>query len=52
MGQLLALGPMKSSSDTSKLRLLHHNVQFGISTLEGLEVSPDQHVVVLNSGLM
>ncbi|XP_037518298.1 uncharacterized protein LOC119395079 [Rhipicephalus sanguineus] len=49
---LLALSPVKCSSEVQKLRLLHDNVQFHVSALEGLGVSPDQYTVVLNRVLM
>ncbi|XP_037505817.1 uncharacterized protein LOC119382165 [Rhipicephalus sanguineus] len=49
---LLALSPVKCSSEVPKLRLLHDNVQFHVSALEGLGVSPDQYTVVLNRVLM
>ncbi|XP_037525616.1 uncharacterized protein LOC119402539 [Rhipicephalus sanguineus] len=49
---LLALIPVKSSSDVAKLRTLHDNVQFRVSALEGLGVSPDQYIVVLNRVMM
>ncbi|KAH7973045.1 hypothetical protein HPB52_020792 [Rhipicephalus sanguineus] len=50
--QLLALIPVKSSSDVAKLRTHHDSVQFRVSALEGLGVSPDQHIVVLNRVMM
>ncbi|KAH7935976.1 hypothetical protein HPB52_016062 [Rhipicephalus sanguineus] len=39
---LLALPPVKSSADVDKLRLLYDKVQFRVSALTGLGVSPDQ----------
>ncbi|KAH7940220.1 hypothetical protein HPB52_022497 [Rhipicephalus sanguineus] len=45
---LFTLSTVKSSSEVLKLRLLHGNVQFHVSALEGLGVSPDQYTVVLN----
>ncbi|KAH7975612.1 hypothetical protein HPB52_003705 [Rhipicephalus sanguineus] len=49
---LLALPPVKSSADVDKLRLLYDKVQFRVSALTGLGVSPDQYNVVLNRVLM
>ncbi|KAH7935198.1 hypothetical protein HPB52_004786 [Rhipicephalus sanguineus] len=49
---LLALPPFKSSADVDKLRLLYDKVQFRVSALTGLGVSPDQYNVVLNRVLM
>ncbi|KAH7951754.1 hypothetical protein HPB52_012518 [Rhipicephalus sanguineus] len=49
---LLALQPVKSSADVDKLRLLYDKVQFRVSALTGLGVSPDQYNVVLNRVLM
>ncbi|XP_037503227.1 uncharacterized protein LOC119378052, partial [Rhipicephalus sanguineus] len=50
--QLLALILVKSSSDVAKLRTLHDNVQSRVSALEGLGVSPDQYIVVVNRVMM
>ncbi|XP_037501420.1 uncharacterized protein LOC119375312 [Rhipicephalus sanguineus] len=49
---LLALPPVKSSADVDKLRLLYDKVQFRVSALTGLGVSPDQYNVVLSRVLM
>ncbi|XP_037521503.1 uncharacterized protein LOC119398758 [Rhipicephalus sanguineus] len=49
---LLVLSAVKCSSEVQKLRLLRDNVQFHVSALEGLGVSPDQYTVVLNRVLM
>ncbi|XP_037515412.1 uncharacterized protein LOC119391836 [Rhipicephalus sanguineus] len=49
---LLALAPVKSSAEVEKLRLLFDKVQFRVSALTGLGVSPDQYNVVLNRVLM
>ncbi|KAH7969807.1 hypothetical protein HPB52_021965 [Rhipicephalus sanguineus] len=49
---LLALPPVKSSADVDKLRLLYDKVQFRVSALTGLGVSPDQYNMVLNRVLM
>ncbi|KAH7952568.1 hypothetical protein HPB52_024022 [Rhipicephalus sanguineus] len=52
VGHLLTLSPVKSSSEALKFRLLHDNVQFHVSALEDLGVSPDQYAGVLNRVLM
>ncbi|KAH7973100.1 hypothetical protein HPB52_021597 [Rhipicephalus sanguineus] len=43
---------IKSSADVDKLRLLYDKVQFRVSALTGLGVSPDQYNVVLSRVLM
>nr|XP_037283850.1 uncharacterized protein LOC119176595 [Rhipicephalus microplus] len=52
VGHLLELSPMKTSSHILRLRLLHDNLQFHVSALEGLGVVPDQYTVLLNCVLM
>ncbi|KAH6945876.1 hypothetical protein HPB50_010451 [Hyalomma asiaticum] len=49
---LLSLAPVRSSSEVSKLRILHDEVTFRMNALEGLGVSPGEYGAVLRRVLL
>ncbi|KAH6919734.1 hypothetical protein HPB50_029278 [Hyalomma asiaticum] len=52
LDHLLSLEPVRSSSEVSKLRILHDEVTFRMNALDGLGVSPGEYGAVLRRVLL
>ncbi|KAH9376150.1 hypothetical protein HPB48_013476 [Haemaphysalis longicornis] len=49
---LLAITPVKTSADVERLRSLHEEIAFRLSSLEGLGVAPDRYAVIIHRVLL